>query len=374
MTEDHLQFIDLLSRRVPRIPVTYALIVANVLVFSAMLLFGAGLWHSSNGVQLEWGANFGPATKDGQWWRLGSAMFLHFGLLHLAMNMLALWDGGRLVERIYGHGRFTLIYLASGLSGNLLSLIVQGDHAVSGGASGAIFGVYGAYLWFLWHERSALKPFGFKWLFWGAAGFSVIAISFGFLIPGIDNAAHLGGLAAGILAGAALARPLDPGQAPDRRVQRLAAGTLALISLALAAGIPAPSYRWSEEKRAQGEIKAFLGEDVRIVGQWNMILGNAQREGVTFDQLAGRIEAEVASPYAESFDQLSKLRISSATPSSLTLETLRQYAEMRRDASRALVEGLRANDPERIHEALEMASQATEMVEGQVALSAPKSP
>ena len=202
--------IEQLQARTPRVTVTWWLIAANGVVFAIMLGYGAGLWHSDNGVQLAWGANFGPATKDGEWWRLGSALFLHFGLFHLAVNMFSLWDGGRLVERMYGPRRFVLIYFCSGLVGNLLSLIAQGDRAVSGGASGAIFGVFGALMVFLWHERSRLNPSEFRWLFWAALGFSVVSIGLGLQITGIDNAAHIGGLVGGTLAGAALIRPLDP--------------------------------------------------------------------------------------------------------------------------------------------------------------------
>ena len=144
---------DALLKRTPKVTLTLLLIAGNLIVFGLMLNAGAGLLHSNNGVQLAWGANFGPATQDGQWWRLGSALFLHFGLIHIVMNLWALWDGGQLVERIYGHLRFILIYFASGLFGNLLSLVVQGNEAVSGGASGAIFGIYGALLIFLWRER-----------------------------------------------------------------------------------------------------------------------------------------------------------------------------------------------------------------------------
>ncbi|MEO7729181.1 MAG: rhomboid family intramembrane serine protease [Burkholderiales bacterium] len=106
-------------------PVTVALVVTNIVVLLVMLKYGAGLWHAPNDLQLAWGAGFGLATKDGEWWRLGSAMFLHFGLVHLAMNMWALWNGGWLVERLYDSSRCTFIYFVSGLTGNLASLIAR---------------------------------------------------------------------------------------------------------------------------------------------------------------------------------------------------------------------------------------------------------
>ena len=120
-------------------------------------------------------------------------MFLHFGAVHLTLNMWALWDGGQLVERMYGHARFAGIYFSSGLTGNLLSLVAHKGLAVSGGASGAIFGMYGALLVFLWRERRNLHPHEFRWFFWGAAGFAVSHPFLGLLITGIDNAAHIGG-------------------------------------------------------------------------------------------------------------------------------------------------------------------------------------
>ncbi len=345
--------IEQLELQVARVPVTQVLIAANLLVFVVMLGFGAGIWHTSNSIQLDWGANFGPATKDGEWWRLGSALFLHFGLFHLAMNMLSLWDGGRLVERMYGPARFSLIYLVSGLGGNLLSLVTQGDGAVSGGASGAIFGVYGALMVYLWRERGDLNPAEFKWLFWGAAGFSVVTIVLGLQITGIDNAAHIGGLLAGILSGIALART----HAPRERQRWLAAGVLISSLVWLITNIPAPRYRWSEELLARGEISEFLGADARISARWGSILSRAG-EHRSFDELAGRIENEVSGPYASSFEQLTRIRLDAAAPSAAALESLRKYAELRRDASRALVEGLRAKDRQRIRAALELATQA----------------
>jgi membrane associated rhomboid family serine protease len=153
------KFVDLGHGRVALTPI---LIFLNLLVFGAMLAHGAGLWHSPNNIQLAWGAGFGPATKDGEWWRLGSALFLHFGVVHLTMNMVALWEAGQLVERLYGRLRFVVIYFVGGITGNLASLIVQGDRAVSGGASGAIFGIYGALMVCLWRERRQIHPVEFR--------------------------------------------------------------------------------------------------------------------------------------------------------------------------------------------------------------------
>jgi rhomboid protease GluP len=344
-----LPLIDRLRTQVPRVPVTLTIIVANLLVFAATLNAGAGLWHSPNGVQLAWGANFGPATQDGEWWRLGSALFLHFGLLHLGMNMWALWDGGHLVERMYGHARFVLIYFVAGLAGNLASLVVQGSGAVSGGASGAIFGVYGALLAYVWRERGEMHAADFRWLFWGASAFTALAIAFGFVIPGIDNAAHLGGLMTGVLAGLALI---------PRRGRLVAATALVLAVAGLIVTIPAPKYRWSEEKQARGEIRDFLGEDAAITARWQTLLREGQRGNLSFDELAGNIESEIADRYEASFEDLSALKLSGAAPSAATVTALQHYAQQRRDASRALAEGLRARDPAQIRKAMEQASRA----------------
>lgn len=356
---------DLLYQRVPRIPVTALLVAVNLLVFLAMLASGAGLWHSVNSIQLAWGANFGPATQGGEWWRLGTAMFLHFGAIHLALNMWALWDGGQLVERMYGHSRFAGIYFSSGLAGNLLSLVAHKGLAISGGASGAIFGIYGALLVFVWRERRNLHPRDFRWFFWGAAGFAAASFILGFLITGIDNAAHIGGFLTGMLGGVILARPIDGAKdVPFRtrmRARVLAGGVFALFIVVLITRIPAPAYLWSEELLARKEIGQFLHDDAAISQAWQKILEEGKRGGVSFEELAGRIDASVAGPYEESFEQLSHIPPNPAMPSATTLETLRHYAERRRDASRALAEGLRAHKPEQIRDALEMARQSGQL-------------
>ena len=332
----------------PRLQATPALILANALVFVAMLLNGAGLWHSPNGVQLAWGANFGPATQDGEWWRLGSALFLHFGVLHLALNMWALWDGGQWVERMFGRLQFVVIYFAAGLMGNLLSLVAHSGRAVSGGASGAVFGIYGALLGYLWCRRGQIEKGEFRWLFWGALGFSAATIVFGILVPGVDNAAHIGGLLTGLLVGLILMR----------RYQWLLAGLLIACLSLLVFLIPPPNYRWSEELKARQEIGEFLREDRAIIDDWQRLLEEGKQGRLSFDQLAEKIDSAVADRYEENFEELSSLTNSAALPSAPTVESLMRYAGHRRDASRALVEGLRARDRAKIEEALAQARKA----------------
>lgn len=340
-----------------RLPATTALIVANLAVFAAMLFAGAGLWHAPNEVQLAWGANFGPATRDGEWWRLVSAMFLHFGVIHLGVNMLALEDVGRLVERMLGQGRFLALYFVAGIGGNLLSLAMQGDRGISGGASGAVFGLFGALLVLLWRRRGAIEAREFRWLFWGAAGFAAMNIVLGMVVPGIDNGAHLGGLVGGALAALALdAAAREQAAHPWRRCA--AAAALAAAFAALLLSLPAPRYHWTEEKAARAEIQHFVGEDAAIRARWNALVGLARREGMSFDELAARLDSDVAQRYEASFEQLSSLHLDSRVPSAPAVATLRQYAQERRDATRIVVEGLRASDSQRVRQGLDMARAA----------------
>jgi rhomboid protease GluP len=241
---------------------------------------------------------------------------------------------------------------------------LQGDQAVSGGASGAVFGVYGALLVCLWRERRQVHPIEFRWLFGGAAVFSAATIVFGMSIPGVDNAAHIGGLISGALIGVALAVPLSAASPPIGRSRRAAVAAYLFAVIVLVYLIPAPRYNWQEELNAREGIRAFLGDDRRIIDRWQQILNAGKQGGASFEQLAERIDTDVTREYRESFEQLSALHLDPAAPSTMTLEVLRKYTQLRADASQALVEALRMNDPERIREALEMARRAPYIARG----------
>ncbi|HEX8986543.1 MAG TPA: rhomboid family intramembrane serine protease [Rhodocyclaceae bacterium] len=360
-TPEAATLIERLRARRRLVPATYALVAANVLLFLAMMALGAGLRHSPNDLHLAWGASFGPATQDGQWWRLGSAMFLHFGILHLAFNMWALWDAGQFVERMFGTPRFVLLYAGAGLSGNLLSLALQGNRAVSGGASGAIFGLFGALLIVLWRERRQLRAREFRWLFGGAGVFAAASIVFGTFVPGIDNAAHLGGLAAGTLLAVVLYRPDHPDAAAAWHVRLAATVILGAALAALVAALPAPRYRWTEELQAREEIRQFLQQESLISSEWNGMLGMGQRGELSFEQLASRLDRDIAPRYADSFAELSRLPEDAAIPSAGTLRLLREYAQVRSEQTRALAQGIREGDAESIAKARELDRRAVRL-------------
>lgn len=177
---------------------TYLLIIINAILF-IMLETNGGSTNIETLIQF--GAKYNPLIIDGEWWRLISSMFLHIGLLHLMMNMLALYYLGTAVERIYGSSRFLLIYFLAGIGGSLTSFVFMSN--VSAGASGAIFGLFGALLFFgVIHQKLFFQTMGKNIL-------TVVAINivFGFVVPQIDVSAHLGGLMAGFLAAAIVHLP-----------------------------------------------------------------------------------------------------------------------------------------------------------------------
>src|SRR5689334_18840379 len=185
--------------------VTAVLIVLNVLVFVAMVLRGVSIMQPNSEQLLRWGANFGPLTLDHQWWRLLTAVFLHIGIVHLAVNMWCLWNLGSLAEDLYGSRAYLAVYILSGLAGSIASL---GRNAlvVSAGASGAIFGVAGALIATLYLAKLSAARHALRISLISLVVFAAYSIGYGFVKGGMDNGAHVGGLVAGLVMGAVLSR------------------------------------------------------------------------------------------------------------------------------------------------------------------------
>ena len=241
---------------------------------------------------------------------------------------------------MYNHARIAGVNIIWGLTGNLLSLVVQGNSAVSGGASGAIFGIYGALLTFLWREQSAITPREFRWLFWGALGFSIATIILGFIVPGIDNSAHIGGFISGILASIVFSQSISAKALPIKTSLIAACGMASVIAL-LVLNIPEPKYHWSDELLVRKKIDEFLQQDQAINRSWLEII-QADKQGITtVDGLASQIDSVIGDRYEESFERLSQLPANPALPSAAKLEGLLKYTEKRKDESRTLADKLR---------------------------------
>lgn len=183
--------------------VTLSLIAINVLIFLLMVVKGVSPAGPSGEDLLSWGANFGPLTLNGQWWRLFTACFLHFGIVHLAFNMYVLYQVGMTTELLYGRAKYILIYILAGIAGNLVSVYVH-PFSVGAGASGAIFGVYGAFLGFLLTRRSVIPKQAMAQMVKSAAFFLGINLVYGLASTNTDLSAHVGGLVIGFVLGCTL--------------------------------------------------------------------------------------------------------------------------------------------------------------------------
>jgi rhomboid protease GluP len=206
--------------------VSYALIAANLAMFAFEVVRGAGLGTPTPQQMIGFGGDFAPLTCNGEPWRLLTAMFLHYGLIHIGMNMVCLYQI-RFVERMLGHAEFFALYFAAGLIGDLASLASH-PQAVSAGASGAVFGMFGAFAAVMIVRRRQVDPGAWQRAMRSLGTFFAINLVFGLLQTGIDLTAHIGGLAVGFVGGYALARTASPTASRPLR---------ALVVAALGAGI-----------------------------------------------------------------------------------------------------------------------------------------
>lgn len=187
----------------PHYTVTPVLLNLNLLVFIVGALLGLDIVNPDAGRLVDMGANFGPYTLTSEWWRLLTSMFLHGGIMHLLFNMMALVQIGVQLEALVGRVQFALAYVLCGLAGSVTSLWwTSPDISVSVGASGAIFGMFGMLLMVLMLERE-MDWKSKRAMLTNMAVVIGINLAYG-MRGGIDNAAHIGGLVAGIVLGAIL--------------------------------------------------------------------------------------------------------------------------------------------------------------------------
>jgi membrane associated rhomboid family serine protease len=210
-------------RRESSVTLAQVLVGANVMIFVAMVVtmviptggssldLSALLRDFPGELKVHFGANFGPYTLTGEWWRLLTYMFLHGGFMHIAFNMWCLWDLGALCESLYGRWTFAAIYLITGVAGGLAS-VAWNPGVLSVGASGAIFGLAGALLASFYLGEFSVPKVAIQGTLRSLLFFVGFNVVFGAIVSGVDNACHVGGLLSGLVFGALIARA-----APDPR-------------------------------------------------------------------------------------------------------------------------------------------------------------
>lgn len=181
--------------------VTYGLMAINVGIYILMVISGVDFFEPGGGPIVKWGGSFPPMDLNGDWWRAFTSMFLHFGILHLILNMYALYWAGIFLEPMLGKGRYIVAYLCAGLLASIVSIVWRiGGTGVGAGASGAIFGMFGVFLALMLVNTVPKKIK--QAMLQSILIFVAFNVFYGFKPgSGIDNAAHLGGLVSGFIIG-----------------------------------------------------------------------------------------------------------------------------------------------------------------------------
>jgi rhomboid protease GluP len=196
-------------------PGTYILLAINIAVFGWMILHGVSPKDPTTAQLVHYGATNAYLILGGEWWRLLTATFVHVGLLHIATNMWCLWNLGLLGEPLLGPAGLIVVYLITGIAGNLLSLcfnvFYRDGVSVGAGASGAVFGIAGILIVLLSNKKLPIPAFELNRLRRSVIQFAVLNLIIGVganftSIVRIDNHAHIGGF----LSGLALGVPLVP--------------------------------------------------------------------------------------------------------------------------------------------------------------------
>lgn len=354
-TLDPWTFNRALLKATPRVWITPAIVAINILVFAAMALYYR-LVGNFDLVQLSiWGAN-GPLTLTGQWWRLWTAQFVHLNLLHLTLNMWALWNVGRITERLFGRWLFLAIYVSVGLLASVASLIWD-PGLISVGASGAVFGLIGAFLAFLSKRRLGVPAAVIRSHWLPTLAFTLFNLIDGFFQPGIDNAAHVGGLLSGFVLGWILARPLGQ-RAKFPWQQGAVAAVFVACCFAAAIGqvsglrkqITAPEqYMLAHAWYSKGEE-----ENLRV---WQDLANQAGAGTLSDAELGTRFSKEIL-PFWKLANERLRREDRVVPPNQRSFaEELHTFADLRMQWAQAIIDATTSRDANRAQEAQRLMQQ-----------------
>ena len=349
----------------PWASVTNLIIALNVAVFIAMGLAGAGWIDVADMMPyIRYGANRADVTTDGEWWRLVACAFLHYGVMHLALNMWALFQAGLVTERLFGRACYALAYLGGGIAGSLASLFWHREHLIwSAGASGAVFGVYGALLGYMLREKHALPKAVFQPLLKSTLIFAGYNLLFGLVVPRIDNAGHIGGFAGGVLFGWLLALPVDAVARRRLLPARLGLG-VATVALVVAGGVmfaPHYDYRLVEEL-AWAKVNKEPSEKWAQMTEQQEAALKAFANNKNPAEVTTWITREAIPFYARWRDDIAALPLAPGRRTAQRRETLTKILRMKVEACEHLATALRQGDADAVKNFREEERQVAEQV------------
>lgn len=343
-----VDFARLLHELTPRVYVTPVLIGINAVVFVLMVVFGVSPISPTVADLLLWGADFGPKTIGGEWWRLLTSMFLHIGLIHIGFNMWVLYAAGPLVERMVGNVGFLLMYLVAGLCGGLASLSWN-PVIVSAGASGAIFGIYGCLLGLVLRGQGSIPPQILAQLRSSGMGFLFYNLIFGMMVPNIDMSAHLGGLAGGFLCGLVLSQPFTPAAWSGRFWRNL---LLTVVGSGLiTGGTFFVSYWHSGLVNVQRELDQIMVVEKDAIEAYNAAFNKVQRNELSDSAFAAEIERNVLPEWRAARERLVALKPVPAKYAK-RVDSLLEYMRLRQEAWELFAQGAKEGNPQKIEEAV----------------------
>lgn len=340
---------EVLRARTPIALVTPLLVAINVGVFAGML--SASTPPGDPATLVSWGANFGPLTTNGEWWRLLTSSFVHSGLLHLAVNIAALVSVGLVLERLVGHLTFAAIYAAAAVFAGVAALSTS-SVAISAGGSGAIFGLYGLLLasW-TWgacqHATTTIRVHTVNRLTPAALVFVLYHIADG----GIASVPERLGLMTGFVCGLALARCVWQSKPSARRI----AGTLAATaSIAVLLAVP---LRGMVDVRP--ELTRLAGLEERLTGTYDSAVAEFSKGRTTGKALIQVIEGSVLPELQKSHE---RIKVFDRVPAEhqAMLAAAQTYLRLREESWRLRAAALQRSSMRMLREADEVEKAALE--------------
>ena len=346
-----LRFLETIRTRTPHVWATWAIVAVTSLMFLAMAVRGAGFASVSSLNAIAYGSNFGPYTLTGQWWRLLTSVFVHFGLVHFACNMFALVQIGRIAERMFGTARFLALYLFAGLTGSMMSLLWH-PGINSAGASGAIFGVLAGLLAYEIRYRDSIPRSIYLKHLQTAVIFISYTLVWGLTHRGIDNGAHIGGLIGGFMLGWLLAPPLDnAGSSRERAIMTLgASGALACVMLGGLAWMLSSLSTRPETREVMhfSEVLQQLGPTASKAAADLKTMAHMPATAEERAEYSHRIRTSVLPEWNQLYATINDVPVPARTPEAVTKgELLHYFADLTRamEITAATIDNDRLGDP-----------------------------